>query len=318
MNNTEAQLATKVPTTIFSGFLGSGKTTIISSLVDQLQSAGEKSVYIKNEIGNEDVDARIMRGKHILTKKLLNGCICCTLVGPFLSAIDEVVETTRPDRILIEASGTSDPSAIALMVSSHPKLLRDGVVSIIDVVNFEGYKDLSVAARKQAEFTDLIVFNKVELTDLDRKRAVVGYVRELNEFAPIIEAPHGVVQKDLLFGTNTKELVTLLSQQSTEQEHHQHLEEDHLETFVLSYHGYADKEKILKFLESLPKEIIRVKGFCAMTPETILLVNKVGQKVSLQELPNEQNETSGKIVCIGFRINQLQNMLSTNMKTALV
>ena len=152
----------KIPTTVFSGFLGSGKTTIISHLIEVLQNKGEQVIYIKNEIGDTDIDSKILKGKGIKTKELLNGCICCTLVGPFITSINEVVETFNPDRILIEASGAADPSALALMIASHPLLERDGVIAIVDVVNFEGYKDLSVTAQNQTKFTDLIIFNKTK------------------------------------------------------------------------------------------------------------------------------------------------------------
>jgi len=160
----------KIPTTVFSGFLGSGKTTIISNLIDELQANNQQVIYIKNEIGDTDIDGKVLEGKGIKTKELLNGCICCTLVGPFISSINEIVETFSPDKIIIEASGAADPSALALMISLHPNLARDGVIGIIDVVNFEGYKDLSVTAQNQTKFTDLIIFNKIELVDIAKKK----------------------------------------------------------------------------------------------------------------------------------------------------
>jgi len=199
----------KIPTTVFSGFLGSGKTTIISNLIDELQANNQQVIYIKNEIGDTDIDGKVLEGKGIKTKELLNGCICCTLVGPFISSINEIVETFSPDKIIIEASGAADPSALALMISLHPNLARDGVIGIIDVVNFEGYKDLSVTAQNQTKFTDLIIFNKIELVDIAKKKAVVGYVRELNAHSPIIEAPNGKISSKLVFGLNSKDLPTL-------------------------------------------------------------------------------------------------------------
>jgi len=81
----------QTPATLFSGFLGSGKTTIISHLIDQLQKDGIKVAYIKNEIGETDIDAQLIKGKDIETKELLNGCICCTLVGPFEGAVTELL-----------------------------------------------------------------------------------------------------------------------------------------------------------------------------------------------------------------------------------
>ena len=129
------------PTTIITGFLGSGKTTIINHLIEYLQNQGERVAYIKNEIGDEDLDAKLMKGKYIEAKEVLGGCICCTLVGPFIKAINELVDTYQPDRIIVESAGTADPAALSLMVQDHPKLIRDGTVAIIDVQNFSGYKD---------------------------------------------------------------------------------------------------------------------------------------------------------------------------------
>ena len=80
----------KIPTTVFTGFLGSGKTTIIKYLIEHLAAQGIKVAYIKNEIGSEDFDTELIKGEHIETKELLNGCICCTLIGPFMSSIDEL------------------------------------------------------------------------------------------------------------------------------------------------------------------------------------------------------------------------------------
>src|SRR5574340_861654 len=150
----------KTPVTIFVGFLGSGKTTIISHLIDYLQSHGQQTVFIKNEVGNADLDGQLMKGKQIQTRELLNGCICCTFVGPLNNTIDELINQYHPDRIIIESAGTADPSSLAITIAHHPNLVRDGLITIIDVVNFEGYEKLDLIAQKQAEFTDLIVFNK--------------------------------------------------------------------------------------------------------------------------------------------------------------
>lgn len=291
----------KIPTTIFSGFLGSGKTTIILHLIKYLQTQGQQVVYIKNEIGDVSVDSQLVQGQNIKTKELLNGCICCTLVGPFMASIDEVVDTYHPDRIIIEASGAADPSAIAMMISSHPRLYRDGVISIVDVVNFEGYKDLSVTARHQTEFTDLIVFNKVELADLAHKQAVVGYVRELNTHSPIVEAPHGVLNPELVFGINSKELEQLLSHQSPHAHDH-HLAEDKLESFHCTLHQPLNHIKLMDWLSELPSSIFRVKGFVQLQNETMRVVNKVGQRSELTDPPINLDFRPSELVFIGFNV----------------
>ena len=312
-------MATKIPTTVFSGFLGSGKTTIISHLVDQLQKRDIQAIYIKNEIGDENVDGQILNGQHIKTKELLNGCICCTLVGPFIQAIDEVIESFHPDRIIIEASGAADPAAIALMIESHPLLQRDGVISVIDVVNFQGYIDLSITAQNQTKFTDLLVFNKVEQVDIDRKRAVVGYVRELNDHSPVIEAPEGKLPLEVVFGVSTVDLDQLLSQvhdehDHTDPHHHDHLAVDGITSFHLKTAGKCKQEELKVFLQGTPNSIYRIKGFVHLEDGTTIIANKVGTRISLEPAPATFQAEHNSLVFIGFSILATQDQVASNLQ----
>lgn len=307
-------MANKVPTTVFTGFLGSGKTTIITHLIDELQKSGQQVVYIKNEIGNENIDAQLLQGKNIQTRELLNGCICCTLVGPFIHSIDEIIETIQPTRIIIEASGAADPAALAMMIDSHPRLTRDGVLAVIDVVNFDGYKDLSVTAQNQTKFTDLIIFNKTEQVDLNRKKAVVGYVRELNNHSPIVEAPNGTVASSVVFGIASHELEELLKTEGFDEHtdthnhpHEHHLEQDGIESFSLYPAGQISKEKIKQFLDELPPAVYRVKGVIKDEAGTSYVINKVGLRATLDE---QAVATKQLIVFIGFRILQFKETIN--------
>lgn len=312
----------KVPTTVFSGFLGSGKTTIILNLIDELQKKGKQVIYIKNEIGDEDVDGKIIQGKGIKTKELLNGCICCTLVGPFISSINEVIEKFNPDRIIIEASGAADPSALALMISSQPKLIRDGIIGIVDVVNFEGYKDLSVTSRNQTKFTDLIVFNKVEQVDLEKKKAVVGYVRELNSHSPIVEAPNGKVPSSIIFGLSTKDLDSLLEKESGDahqdhehhnHEHSDHIHEDNIQSFDIKPEGKFDKDKLENLLNSTSKNIFRAKGFVKLTDEDFYLFNTVVNRTDFEKLQKDEAKNN-LLIFIGFKANEFEEEIRTKIE----
>lgn len=315
----------EVPATLFSGFLGSGKTTIIGHLIDDLQGQGVQIAYVKNEVGTDTVDEDIVRGKNILTKELLNGCICCTLVGNFHAALSEIVETIHPDRILIEASGVSDPTAIALTLKSHPMIRRDGVVTIIDVVNYNGVPVLNKVAQRQAEFTDLIIFNKVEEVTQERKQQVVGYVREVNTKAPIVEAPHGHIHPSLVFGLFPSDIegqTKMLELKKMEIDEHQkmhaegvaheesgHLDKDHIESFTIETDEVYDSEKLVNELSALPQQIFRVKGFLKVKTtdgSKMMVVNGVNQQVELTNVPSGFQQEHGKLVNIGFLITPLQ------------
>lgn len=287
---------TAIPSTIVNGFLGSGKTTIISHLIDELTQKKEKVVYIKNEIGEADLDAQLMRGKNIIAKELLNGCICCTLVGPFLASIDEVIKTYSPDRIIIESAGSADPASLALMVDNHPQLKRDCVLTIIDVVNFSGFEKINQVVLRQAEFTDLIVFNKVELVDDQRKLQVVGYVREINEKAPIIEAKQGRISSDLVFGLKNSEL-EFIQEPTTHTDSHEH--DDEITAFHIIGEKQINKIKLEILLKKLPKNIFRVKGFFTDGKES-WIINKVFQRIDF--IAADDQKISGyKIIFIGYK-----------------
>ena len=293
-------MITQVPTTIISGFLGSGKSTIILHLIEWLRAQDIKVVYIKNEVGDMDVDAAVAAAQGIKTETLLNGCICCTIVGPFMSSIDEIIAQNTPDRILIEASGAADPSAIAMSVSSHPQLIRDGVIGVIDVLNFEGYKDLSITSQAQTKFIDLLVFNKVELADLATKKRVVGYVRELNTHSPIVEALEGRLDPLLAFGLGSAELNLMLQQKEKDHSHaHDHVAQDNITAFTCQIPLVTNPSALEKTIAGLPKSVIRVKGII-QTPQGHQLVNAVAGRTTWTVLENPSPESIGKLVVIGF------------------
>lgn len=292
----------KTPTTIIMGFLGSGKTTIIMGLVEYLAGQNKKIVYIKNEVGDADLDTKLMNGKVTQTKELLNGCVCCTLVGPLLTAIDELIDQYSPDRIIIESAGTADPASLALAVESNHRLNNDGVISIIDVVNFLGYDDLTPIARQQAQFTDLIVFNKVEQVSEEQKLVVVGYVRELNEKSPIVEAPKGILDPKLAFG--------LESQFNASDLHlHHHSVEDNIDAFSFAIAQPLDEQQFLVNLDKLPKNVIRIKGVVFFDNGKKKILNAVGRRFDFMELPEGVEFTQTELIVIGFGVREHEKQI---------
>ncbi len=303
----------KIPTTIFTGFLGSGKTTIISHLIEHLQQEGQQVVFIKNEVGNEDLDSKLMKGKNIETRELLNGCICCTLVGPLNNAIDELIATFHPDRIIIESAGTADPSSIALTISNHCQLIRDGLIAIIDVVNFNGYEDLNQITRRQAMFVDLIVFNKVELVDDKRKEAVVGYVREFNEYSPIVESPQGKLDPRLAFGIKTPDKIEKLFQQEKPHKH-DHLHNDDISAYTYVSDRPFDRSSLEETLQNLPKNVFRIKGVVKLADNQFKVINGVFKRFDWLELPIQVEITQTRLIMIGYHLNSNKDTLIELLK----
>ena len=129
-----------IPITIFTGFLGSGKTTIILNLIPQLPKS-YKLALLKNEFGDVAIDSQLAASASISgVKELLNGCICCNLVGQLGDALQTLKQDVRPERIIIETSGSAFPATLAIEVNRLARetgnYVLDGVVVVIDVENW--------------------------------------------------------------------------------------------------------------------------------------------------------------------------------------
>ena len=126
---------------IFSGFLGAGKTTLIKKLIKE-SFAGQKVVLIENEFGEIGIDGGFLKESGIQINELNAGCICCSLVGDFRAALQQVVEQYHPDRIVIEPSGVgklSDVTRAVEGVAEHLDVQLNSFVTVADVNKVKMY-----------------------------------------------------------------------------------------------------------------------------------------------------------------------------------
>ncbi|KAJ2455380.1 hypothetical protein EV183_000916, partial [Coemansia sp. RSA 2336] len=177
-----------IPVTVFTGFLGAGKTTAILNILKRV-NPDYNIVLLKNEFGDAETDSALARESHIDITEMTNGCLCCVLVGQMKNALEEMKEKYRPDRILIETSGSAFPAPIAWQIREmEPAGFHlDAILTVIDCMNFCGYEDTSYTARLQAQYTDLILLNKWELVSERQLDIVVDYVNELNTDTPKVK-----------------------------------------------------------------------------------------------------------------------------------
>lgn len=195
-----------IPVTILTGFLGSGKTTLLLNLIPQLPPT-YRLALLKNEFGDLAIDSQLASTQSITgVRELLNGCICCNLVGQLSDALFQLRDEVRPDRIVIETSGSAFPATLAMEVnrvareSGGADFALDGVVSVIDVENWQGYEDTSYTAKLQARYTDLIVFNKWESAGEDRFDVCLDRVGDLEVETPWVKSEKGRIGKEVLLG----------------------------------------------------------------------------------------------------------------------
>jgi G3E family GTPase len=272
-----------IPITIITGFLGSGKTTLLLNLLPQLLSKNPtyKLALLKNEFGDLAVDSQLASSSSISgVRELLNGCICCNLVGQLDVALEELSKQVLPDRIVIETSGSAFPATLAMEINRLAKVtggayVLDGVVSVIDVENWKGYEDTSYTAKIQARYTDLVVFNKWELCDERMFDTCLDCLGDLEVQIAWVKSDKGSVPMDLVFGVDGG-LARSLGEESAQEKHehsnvngngHSHKEGHQSEVEVLSITLHAegravvDTEKLVKLLKSAPKdEVYRIKA----------------------------------------------------------
>jgi G3E family GTPase len=285
------------PINVFTGYLGSGKTTIILNLVKTFPK-DYKVVLLKNEFGNVKTDSQIASDQHIAVKEFVNGCLCCVLVGKIHAALEQIIDEFHPDRIIIETSGSAYPAPIAIEIRKmdQEKVHLDSIVTVIDAINFEGYEDTSYTARIQAKYTDLILINKHEEVEDEKLDRVLDDVYELNLDTPKIKTDNGHVDPDLVFGLDTKLFSELKAV------HHENHDKHHHDKEVELYEIHSQKACTLKnFEEALktisPRHIYRIKGMVKLNDNTYRLLNWSFGRYTFDPLTSYKGDTA--IVCMG-------------------
>lgn len=285
-----------VPISVFTGYLGSGKTTIILSLIKQLQDE-YKVVWLKNEYGDVSIDSVLAKENNIRVTEMMNGCLCCVLVGRLHNAVEQILREYSPDRIIIESSGTAYPMPIVMEINRIPGVQLDSVINVIDALNFNGYHDKGYVAKMQAEYTDLIIINKIGLVDVATLDQTLDDVYELNPGTPKIRTVDGHIQKGLLIGLDSKLAELPVSEafsapdaheeSSTSASPHPHFHHpDEVEVFTVSLSGSVDASELESYLLELKnKGFIRIKGV-VNTGTGLQLLNWVYGRTTWQSLQN--------------------------------
>ena len=173
---------------IFSGFLGAGKTTLIRKLIEEAYG-DEKIVLIENEFGEIGVDKGFLKNTGIQINQMNAGCICCTLVGDFGKALNEVVEQYHPDRILIEPSGVGKLSDVIIAVQDleNEEIQLNGFTTVVDAKKAKMYlKNFGEFYVNQVEHASSIILSHVQGLSQEKIDQVIGLLREHNTEASIV------------------------------------------------------------------------------------------------------------------------------------
>ncbi len=178
---------------IFSGFLGAGKTTLIKKLIGEAFES-EKLVLIENEFGEIGIDGGFLKESGINITEMNSGCICCSLVGDFGTALQEVLEQYHPDRIIIEPSGVGKLSdvirAVTGIVDDNDNVVLNGYVTVADAAKCRMYmKNFGEFYNNQIEHAKTIVLSRTGSISDERLGTALSLIREKNDKASIITTP---------------------------------------------------------------------------------------------------------------------------------
>lgn len=227
---------------IFSGFLGAGKTTLIRKLIEEAYG-DEKIVLIENEFGEIGVDKGFLKNTGIQINQMNAGCICCTLVGDFGKALNEVIEQYHPDRILIEPSGVGKLSDVIIAVQDleNKEIQLNGFTTVVDAKKAKMYlKNFGEFYVNQVEHASSIILSHVQGLSQEKIDQVIGLLREHNTEASIVTTDWKEISGKKILETMEQkktlsaELDHLREEAHREQEeheaehhHHDHDHEDH-------------------------------------------------------------------------------------------
>ena len=228
---------------IFSGFLGAGKTTLIKKLITEA-FAGQQVVLIENEFGEIGIDGGFLKESGIQINELNAGCICCSLVGDFRTALQQVVEQYHPDRIVIEPSGVgklSDVTRAVEGVAEHLDVQLSSFVTVADVNKVKMYmKNFGEFYDDQISHASCIILSRTQNATEEKIAAAVAMLREKNPTATIVTtAWDALTGEQILKAMSTKddfkaELIAMAAKaneehahEDEEEEHEHHHHHDH-------------------------------------------------------------------------------------------
>jgi G3E family GTPase len=287
----------RTPLTVITGPLGSGKTTLLRHILDTFP---KKIAILMNEFGEIAIDTKIIQGKNVEMADLGGGCVCCSLLGEFEAAVNEILDTVNPDTIVVETTGVAEPDALVFDIQESLTRVRlDGVVTVIDADAMVKYPSVGHTSRLQIEGADTILLNKVDLVSESELEAIEKKLHSFNDVASILRTKRGQVDTDLLFG--------IARERVQPPPHHVHQPE--FESFGYTSPATFNQQCFEEFADSLGADVYRAKGFIRFQSGTYLF-NFVAGRWDLE--PFEQEGT--ELVFIGKQLSERKEDILGRLK----
>jgi len=181
----------KIPVTVITGFLGSGKTSLLNHLISSYPN--KQFAIIENEFGKANIDSELVANvKSEDIFELSNGCICCSLNDELYSVLQNLIKSDYQfNHLLIETTGIADPGSILASFVSDPFIKKefelDAVICLVDAENAKSLLDKELVLTKQIAISDTILINKTDLSGTEKTKVLSQKIKQINQFATIKE-----------------------------------------------------------------------------------------------------------------------------------
>ncbi|NNC67948.1 MAG: GTP-binding protein [Gammaproteobacteria bacterium] len=267
MSNASAVSDKRIPVTVVTGFLGSGKTTLINRIL--AEQHGRKIAVIVNEFGEVSIDGQlIVQNDQEELVEFNNGCLCCTVRGDLIDTLDRLQQRSELDAILIETTGLADPAPVASTFFLEDKLTSktrlDSFIALADAVNLEQNLAQSEEAQEQIAFADIILLNKADLVSKERLLEVEHVIRRSNPIAKIYHTSNSDIDLEKVIGVGAFELEAKLEVDPNFLDDLEHEHDQSVGSFVLREERPIDMNRFMIWLnEKLAEQgedMYRTKG----------------------------------------------------------
>lgn len=283
-----------VPLTLLGGYLGAGKTTVINELLGRTQ---QPIAVLVNDVGAVNVDAALIRRRSAETIEFTDGCVCCSLSGGLGPAFDQLRElATPPAHVILELSGVANPDRVRPWGKSAGFRL-DGVVVLVDsdqYFDLMGHETTKTILELQIKAADLLVLTKTDLISKGQRRRVMDDVTSLAPDTTLLSSPAALATAGLLeLGANTpRDRATAQPESPPVSLFDLH------EVQTVPLPAAISVEDLTTLVNALPPSVIRAKGIAVSPEGQPLLVQVVGKRRIVSELPEAEHSEPTDLVVI--------------------